>query len=25
MSYKLLGRISPNLQVWCTCRQRWTD
>jgi len=24
-SYKLLVWISPNLQLWCSWGQRWTD
>ena len=25
ISYELLVGISPNLQLWCSRRQRWTD
>jgi len=25
MSYKLLVEISPNLQLWCSLAQMWTD
>jgi len=25
ISYRLLVGISPNLQLWCSWGQKWTD